>query len=71
MIADILPIADTNFESGYDPIQLKYDMGWNLETLADVMGVTESCTRKWSAKVSKPPLSARRLAYLIKTHIVS
>lgn len=70
MFSDNSTFADTDIASGeYDPIQLRFDLGLSLEQLAPLFGVTESATRKWSAKMSKPSKTARRLAYLLKTSI--
>lgn len=56
--------ADTEFEC--DPLELRYQLNWSLERLAQEMGVSLSTTLKWSSRVSSPTRMARRLAYYIK-----
>jgi len=70
MFAENNIFADADIASGeYDPIQLRFDLGITLEQLAPLLGVTESATRKWSARVSHPSRTARRLAFVLKLNM--
>ena len=68
MISQNLGRVNPGFNE-YDPIQLRYEMGWTLEELAYQLDYSVSAVTKWSANVSKPARRARRCAYKVwKAH---
>ena len=53
----------------YNPIQLRYEMNWTLEKLAEEMGVNPTTAKRWSNGTRKPCKLARILAGKIKQQI--
>ncbi|MFY7886881.1 MAG: hypothetical protein ACOVOV_18760 [Dolichospermum sp.] len=67
MIASTATTANTLKE--YDPITLRYEMGWTLERLAEELGVSYSSALKWSCKKRNPSKAIRRLTAHLKNQI--